>query len=254
MGKKGGKAHMKREAAPGFWPIHRKDFIWTIRPLPGPHPIHQSIPLVIMVREILGLAKTRKEAKKIVSQGKIHVDGRIIRDERFPVGLMDVVSIPEISENYRVVPSEKGLSLHQINAEEAKFKICRIENKRSLNNGNVELNLHDGRNLLIRVENPQKPEEDVYRTLDSLKIGIPKQEILEHVKLEKGMLATFADGSNIGKYGTVTLIEEQTGQKRKNFLITIQDEKGETFQTVLDYAFAVGGNKPKITLPSQEAQ
>jgi small subunit ribosomal protein S4e len=254
MGKKGGKAHLKREAAPGFWPIHRKEFMWTVRPTPGPHPIHQCIPLVIIVREVLGLAKTRKEAKKIVSQGKIHVDGRIIRDERFPVGLMDVVSIPEINKNYRVAPSEKGLILLSISEEEAKFKICRIENKKTLDKGNVELNLHDGRNMLISIENPQKPDEDIYDTFDSLKISIPEQEILEHLKLEKGMMASFADGNNIGRYGTVTSIEEQTGRKRKNFLITIQNENGETFQTVLNYAFAVGDKKLKISLTSKEAQ
>ncbi|MEM2969939.1 MAG: S4 domain-containing protein, partial [Candidatus Bathyarchaeia archaeon] len=84
MGKKGGKGHLKREAAPGFWPIHRKKYVWTIKPLPGPHPIHQCLPLTLVVREILGLAKTRREAKKIVSQGKILVDGRIIHNERFP--------------------------------------------------------------------------------------------------------------------------------------------------------------------------
>jgi small subunit ribosomal protein S4e len=206
-----------------------------------------------MIREVLGLAKTRKEAKKIVSQGKVLIDGRVIRDERFSIGLMDVVSIPEINVNYRVVPSEKGLILHPIKEEEVKFKICRIENKKTLDKGNVELNLHDGRNLLVRVENPQKPDEDVFNTFDTLKIGIPEQEILEHVKLAKGSMAAFTDGSNIGKYGTVTSIEEQTGQKRKNFLITIQDEKGETYQTVLNYAFAVGDKKLKIALPTQEA-
>jgi small subunit ribosomal protein S4e len=253
MGKKGGKAHLKREAAPGFWPIHRKEFMWTPKPTPGSHSIHQCMPLVIIAREVLGLAKTRKEAKKIVSQGKIHVDGRIIRDERFPVGLMDVVSIPEIGKNYRVAPSEKGLILLPISEEEAKFKICRIENKRTLDKGNVELNLHDGRNMLVRVENPRKPDEDAYNTLDSLRISVPDQEILEHLKLEKGMTACFVDGNNVGRYGTVASIEEQTGQKRKKFLVTIQDENEETFQTILSYAFAVGDSKPKISLASKEA-
>ncbi len=254
MGKKGGKAHLKREASPGFWPIHRKELMWTVKPTSGPHPIHQCIPLVIMIREVLGLAKTRNEAKKIVSQGKIVVDGKTVRDERFPVGLMDVVSIPEIKQNYRAVPSEKGLTLHSISEDEAKFKICRIENKKTLGKGNVELNLHDGRNLQVKVQSAQKPEEDVYKTFNSLKISVPEQEILEQLKLEKGSLAVFADGNNVGKYGTVTSIVEQTGQKRKNFLITIQNEKGEAYQTILKYAFAVGDKKLKITLPAKEAQ
>jgi len=254
MGKKGGKAHLKREAAPAFWPIHRKELMWTVKPSSGPHPIHQCIPLVIMVREVLGLAKTRNEVKKIVSQGKIVVDGRVIRDERFPVGLMDIISIPEVKQTYRVVPSEKGLILHPIDKDEAKFKICRIENKKTLDRGNVELNLHDGRNLMVSVKSAQKPEEDVYTTFNTLKVSVPEQEILEQLKLEKGSLAIFADGKNVGKYGTVTSIVKQTGQKQKNFLITIQNEKGESYQTILKYAFAVGDKRLKITLPAKEAQ
>ncbi|MCW4020111.1 MAG: 30S ribosomal protein S4e [Candidatus Bathyarchaeota archaeon] len=254
MGKKGGSVHLKREAAPDFWPIHRKEFTWAVRPRPGPHPVHQCVPLVVVVREVLGLARTRKEAKKIISQGKILVDGKVRRDERFPAGLMDVVSIPELAKHYRILPSEKGLFLHPIGEDEAKFKMCRIENKRTVNKGHVEINLHDGRNILIHIENPQNPEEDAYRTMDTLKINIPDQEIVEHLKFGKGMLASFVDGNNIGKHGTITSIEEQTGQKRRNFLVTIKDAEGETFQTILNYTFVVGEKAPSISLPGTEDQ
>jgi small subunit ribosomal protein S4e len=254
MGKQGGSGHLKREASPDFWPIHRKEFTWAVKPRPGPHPIHQSIPLTIIVREVLGLAKTRKEAKKIISQGKIIVDGKIRRDERFPTGLMDVISIPEIKKNYRVLPSEKGLFLHPISKKEAKFKMCRIEDKKILKNGHIEVNLHDGRNILIHVENPQNPAEDVYKSLDTLKISIPNQELIEHLRLGESMLASFVDGRNIGKYGTITSIEEQTGQKRRNFLVTIKDEEEKEFQTILDYAFVVGDKTPRISLPSTGGQ
>jgi len=254
MGKKGGSVHMKRETSPAFWPIHRKEYAWIVKPSPGSHPIHRCLPLIVIVRDMISLAKTRREAKKIISQGKIFVDGKVRRDERYPAGLMDVVSIPEINENYRVVPSEKGLTLHRIDEDEAKFKICRIENKRTLDGGHVTLSLHDGRNILIRVEDPRKPEEDVYRTLDTLKISIPEQEILEHLRLEKGMLALFVDGNNIGKYGSIKAIEEQTGQKRKNFLISIEDENGTSYQTILDYAFVIGNQEPIISLPGKEVK
>jgi len=254
MGKKGGKGHMKRQAAPGFWPIHRKEFAWAVRPSAGPHPIHQSIPLVLVVREMLGLAKTRSEAKKVISQGQIMVDGRVRRDERYPTGLMDVVSLPEIGANYRVLPSEKGLILRPITEEEAKFKLCRIEDKKTLDKGQVEINLHDGRNLLVKVANPKDPAEDVYETLDTLKIGISDQEVLEHLKLGKEILAAFVEGSNKGKYGTITSIEEQTGQKRRRFLVTVRDEKGQSYQTILDYAVVVGDKTARISLPSLEGQ
>jgi len=252
MGKKGGSLHLKREASPAFWPIHRKEFTWAVRPRPGPHPTNRCVPLVLIVREILGLAETRKEARKIISQGKIKVDGRVRRDDRFPAGLMDVISIPDLKMNYRVLPSEKGLSLHPIDEKEAGFKLCRIENKTTIRGGHIQLNLHDGRNILVKVEDPRNPEEDRYRTLDTLMISIPDQEIIEHLRLEEGMSAILIDGKNIGKRGVISSIEEQPGRKRRRLLVNIEDEEGKTYQSILDYAFVIGDKTPRISLPTTE--
>lgn len=252
MGKKGGSLHLKREASPAFWPIHRKKFTWTVKPRPGPHPINRCIPLLLIIRDLLGLAETRKEARKIISQGMVVVDGRVRRDDRFPAGLMDVISIPEIKMNYRILPFKKGLGLHPIDEKESSYKLCRIENKTTVKNGHIQLNLHDGRNILIRVKDPRKPEEDVYRTLDTLMISIPEQEIIEHLPLKEGMMAILVGGKNIGKYGTISSIEEQAGMKRRRALVNIKDEKGETYQSILDYVFVIGDEKPRISLPTME--
>jgi len=251
MGKMGASKHLKREVAPKFWPIHRKEYHWVVKPRPGPHPISQCIPLAVLVRDMLGHAKTRAEAKKIISQGKIRVDGKIRRDDLFPAGLMDVVSIPDIRKDFRIVPSEKGLILNPINEGEADFKLCRIESKTTVNNGHVQLNLHDGRNLLIRVNDPRNPGEDKYRTLDALKIKLDDQSILECLNLDEGMYAMFAGGKNIGKFGRIVSIDEK-GQERRRSLATIEDEKGEKYQTTLDYVFVVGDEKPRISLPKLE--
>jgi len=236
---------LKREASPAFWPIHRKRFTWAVKPRSGPHPINRCIPLVIIVREILGLAETRKEARKIISQGKIEVDGKVRRDDRFPAGLMDVISIPEIKANYRILPLERGLSLVPIDEKEAGFKLCRIENKTALRGGHIQLNLHDGKNILIRVE-------DHYQTLDTLMISIPDQEIIEHLRLEEGMSAILIDGKNIGKHGIISSIEKQSGRKRRNLLVNIKDEDGKVYQSILDYAFVIGDETSRISLPETE--
>ncbi|MEM2111465.1 MAG: 30S ribosomal protein S4e [Candidatus Bathyarchaeia archaeon] len=252
MGRKGGRGHLKREASPKFWSIHKKEFTWTVKPIPGPHPLQQSIPLQIILREMLGFAKTRNEVKKILSQGKIFVDGKARYDEHFSAGLMDVISIPEIKKYYRLQPSEKGLLLHSITEEESKFKLCRIENKSTLANGHIQLNLHDGRNIMLRLENSQGSTDDVYQTLDTLKISLPNQEILEHLKLESGMSALIIGGKNIGKHGTIISIDERPEQKRREHLVTIQDEREQTFQTTLDYIFVIGDKTPRISLLGME--
>jgi len=249
VGKKGGRRHLKRKPAPQFWPIHRKEAIWTVKPNAGPHRISRCIPLTLVLRDMLGVAKTKGEAKTIIYEEKIMVDGKIQREELFPTGLMDVVSIPTVEKWYRVLPNEKGLFFHPISKDEAAIKLCRIENKTVLNGGNVQLNLHDGRNLLVKVKDPKKPEEDVFQTLGTLKISLPNQEILGHMKLAEGSLALIVDGKNAGKHGKIVAIEQRPRQKRRNSLVTVEDEKGNRFQTTVDYVFVIGDKQPHITLP-----
>jgi len=249
VGKKGGRRHLKRKPAPEFWPIHRKEAIWTVKPNAGPHPISRCIPLTLVLRDALGVAKTRSEVKTIMHEEKIMVDGKVQREELFPAGLMDVVSILDMEKWYRVLPHEKGLFFHPINKDEASFKLCRIENKTVLTEGNVQLNLHDGRNLLVKVKDPNKPEEDVFHTLDTLKIGLPNQEVLGHMKLAESVPALIVGGKNAGKHGKIVAIERRSNQKRKNSLVTIEDERGNRFQTTVDYIFVIGDKQPHISLP-----
>ena len=65
MTKKGKSRTQKRLAAPKYWPIKRKAKKFTVASLPAPHPTKDSLPLLIIVRDILKLAETSKEAKYI---------------------------------------------------------------------------------------------------------------------------------------------------------------------------------------------
>lgn len=248
MGRKGQSSGLKRKPAPRFWPIHRKEFTWVVKPSPGPHSLENCMPLAIIVRDVLGFAKTRKEAKTIVSQGKVYVDGVIRRKDDFPIGLMDVISIPDVGRDLRVLPSYKGLILNQINKEEAKFKLCRIEDKTIVSNGHVQLHFHDGSNMLIKVADSKNQKEDVYETLDTLKISLPERQIFEYTKMKEKVFAIITGGKNIGKYGKIVEIEKAEGKKLKNALVTIEDEKGNRYQTILNFVFAIGETQPLISL------
>lgn len=249
MGRKGERKHLKRKPAPRIWPIHRKEAVWTLRPNPGSHPLSRCMPLTLIVRDMLKFAKTGKEAKKIISQEKIKVDGKVQREERFPVGLMDVISIPDAEKVYRVLPSGKGLFFHSFEPDETEFKLCRIEDKTVVKGGHVQLNLHDGTSMLVRVNAPKKPKEDVYQTLDMLKLSIPGREPLGHMKLAVGAPAIIIGGKNVGKHGKITAIEEKPDQKRRELLVTIEDKNGNKFQTILDFIFVLGDTEPSISLP-----
>jgi len=249
VGKKGGKRHLKRKPAPAFWSIHRKEAVWIVKPDAGRHPIERSLPLALVLREMLGLARTRSEVKVILSQGNVRVDGNVEKEELLPTGLMDVISISGVERSYRVLPSEKGLSLHSVSKDEAGFKLCRVEDKTILKGGSVQLNLHDGRNIMIKVKDVSNPEEDVFNTLDTVKIDLPSQEIMGHFKLVEGMPALIVAGKNIGKQGKIVAVEKREVQKRRKALVTIEDARGSRFQTTSEYVFVVGDVKSHISLP-----
>jgi small subunit ribosomal protein S4e len=147
------------------------------------------------------------------------------------------------------LPSAKGLILHQIDKEEASFKLCRIEDKTVVENGHVQINLNDGSNISVKVADAKNPQEDVYTTLETLKMNLPEKQISEHVKMKEGSFAIITGGKNIGKYGKIVEIEKTKAKKRRNAFVTMEDAKGNRYQTILDFVFAVGDAKPLISLP-----
>ena len=248
MGRKGGSRHLKRMPAPDFWPIKTKEFQWTVRPKPGPHPRERCIPLSTVLRDYLHLARTARETRLILSQGRVKVDGRFRRDERYPVGLMDVLDISGSKKAYRVMPAKgKGLTLVEAAQNTRGYKICKIDDKRTVAHGHVQLGLHDGRNILVKVQNPTTPAEDVYSTGSCLQIELPSQKILKQVGMVEGTYALVTAGENMGRHGNISHIEP--GTSTRPAIVEIKDGKGVTFRTISDYVFVVGETTPMIELP-----
>lgn len=249
MGKKGKVGRLKRKAAPRFWPIHRKEAVWIVRPSSGPHSLEKCLPLSLVLRDILKVAETRKEAKKIISQGKVYVDGKVRRKDDFPVGLMDVLSMPELKKFYRILPSHKGLFHHLISEEEASFKLARVEGKTLVKNGIPQIALHDGSTLFATSGESEGSKEIVYETFDTVKLGLPGKEVLGKMKTKKGNMAIITGGKNIGKKGKIIEIEKTVAKKRRNALVVVEDNKGSRYQTILDFVFSIGEAKSLISLP-----
>ncbi len=247
MGRKGGRKHLKREKAPRSWPIHPKETQWAVRPSPGPHAQRTCLPLSVLMRDVLGYSKSTRESKIILAQKRVIVDGRIRRDHKFPTGLMDVVELPDAKVRYRILPIVgRGLRALQIPKDEAEAKLCRIENKTSLTKGQVQLNLHDGRSIVVPVQDPRNPREDIYKTRDTLRIAIPDQRILNHVKFAEGAYAIVTSGRNLGRHGKIITIEQSTAARTATAVV--EDPSGDRFETIADYLFVVGDEKPMIKI------
>ncbi|MBW2979107.1 30S ribosomal protein S4e [Candidatus Woesearchaeota archaeon] len=225
-----GEKHVKRLAAPRTWPIARRKHIWIIKPLAGKHPLDRGLPLLVILRDLLGYAKTRHEAKKIVNAGEVLVDGVKAKDLKMIVGLMDVLEFPKLNEAYRVVINPKGkLHLIRIDAGEKNKKLCKVVGKKKVKSGKMQLNGFDGRNFLY--------DGDV-KVGDSLLIELPSQKVLEHFKLEKGVVVYLTGGKHIGMLGKVEGVD-------KEIKLVVGDEVIETDK---QFVFVVGKEKPAITL------
>ena len=235
--------HLKRLNAPRTLQLHRKEEKWTVRVSPGPHPLDQSIPLGLVVREYLDLADTLHETKSIIANGEILVDGIIRKSHKFPCGLMDVISIPKIKNDYRILYNRRGkLTLVPISTKDATWKLCRIENKTIIKGKKVQLNLHDGRNKVVT--------KDEYKTGDVLKITFKDQKIEDNFKFEKGTVSMVIGGSHVGEVANIDDIEVIASS---NPNLTKMRGKSN-FSTLQDYVFPIGKDKPIIELPEVKIQ
>jgi len=222
--------HLRRLNAPKSWPIKRKSNKYLKRPNPGAHPIKLGIPMTILLRDILEVAKSNKEVKKILYNKEILVDQRRVKDPKFIVGLFDTITL--LKDNYRVmIGKNKKLSVIEIKGEESKLKLSKVTGKTKIK-GKTQLNLFDSRNILI--------DKDDYKTADSVLIDLPKQTIKEHIKFDKGVSVVLTGGKHMGDQGT---IEDISSNK-----IIYKNKEGEKIETLKKYAFVVGKQKPLIKI------
>ncbi len=243
MAKKGQSRHLKRYAAPRALRLPRKSFPWMVKPSPGPHPREGSLPLRLLLRDYLSLARTAREADRILAGGQVLVDGRVRRNPKFPAGLMDVVQLPTLNQNYRVLLDHRGrLTLHGIDQAETSSKLCKVTRKDIVRGKRVQLSFHDGKTLV--------GDFDEFKLGDGVKLALPELKVLERFPFEKGATALVTGGKNVSKVGTITDVK-LVGGTQPNIVTLKADD--ETFQAPEHYIFVVGKEKPAISLQKATA-
>jgi len=230
-----GSKKLKRQMAPLFWGITRKSkrFVITVRP--GSHPKNNSIPTAVFLRDTLKIVTTLREAKSVIYGGKVSVDGVKRKSLHHSIGLMDVVELENIPDVYRLVPQDgKVLKPLKIDQSEKTKKLSKVTSKTSIKDGKTQLGFHDGRSII---------SDTAINVGDSCLIEIPKQKILDVVKLEQGCQAIIIRGVNAGQIGTVDKIEEGTFSLPRRVLLAFGERK---IQIPTDMIMVVGKNKPVI--------
>lgn len=237
MAKKGQKRHQKRLSDPANLRLPRKTAPWVVKPAPGPHSANECLPLSVLVRDYLGFARTFREVRKILSDGQVQVDGRTRRDPKFPIGLMDVVRIPEIDGNWRLIFDRKGrLVPYEIPEEETKFKLCKVVGKNMVKDERIQISFHDGRASVGDFEKMALG--------DVLKLALKDGEVIDHLSLEKGKLAFVTGGGNVGRFGVIS----EMGEAPPFEMVTLDAGDG-SFSVPKDHIFVIGSKEPAISLP-----
>jgi small subunit ribosomal protein S4e len=235
----------KRYMMPKVWRLPVKTHYWAPTPKPGPHPRDQCIPLQVIVRDMLGYAETAREAKRIIKSGKVMVDKKARLEECFPVGLNDTVEFPDIKKYFRVDVGPRGIFLAEAKAEDAGAKVCRIEGKTAVKGGKVQLNMHDGRNIIIK-------DPKAYKCFDSVLISLPDQKILKHFPFAKGAPAVIIAGRNVGSRGKIKAIKDRKNMQEKS-TVTIQTDKKD-IETLKGYAMVGEVTAAAAKKPSKAAK
>ncbi len=228
--------HMKRLAAPRTWPLKRKVSVWVTKQSAGAHSLEESMSAVTVLRDMIGACDTAREAKRIIGNREMFVDGKAVKNPKMPVGFMDVISLPKMNQSYRMLLTDKGkLTLVPVDESEAAWELCRIENKTVIKGGKFQLNLSGGRNIVL--------DKNDYKCGDSLKVEFNGQKVLGNFPLAEGATVMISEGSQAGSIKTVKAVEITRNVSDNIVLFT------DGTETVMNNCFVIGKDKSEVKLP-----
>ncbi len=228
--------HMKRLAMPRSWAIPRKTHVWATKQSPGAHPIEESMPAGMVLRDMLKVCDTAREAKKIVANRDMIVNGKKVKDVKMPIGIMDSIVIPKMNICCRMLLTGKGkLTTVPISEEESKWILCRVENKTRVAGGKLQLNLSNGRNVLL--------DANQYKTGDSVKLNLESNEIIGSYPLAENATVLIINGRHAGKVETVEAVSISSASSAN--IVSFKNK----YETVKENVFVIGTGKSEITLP-----
>ena len=232
-----GSKKLKRQMAPQFWGITRKDKRFVITVKPGPHKKNYAVPTAVFLRDMLKIVTSLREAKAAIYSGKVKIDGVTRKSLHHAIGLMDVIELENVSDIYRLVPTEeKLLKPIKIKESEKIKKLVRATSKTTINKGKLQIGFHDGRSIIS--------DSDV-SVGDTCLIQIPDQKILEVIKLEPGCQGLVTRGVNAGQIGKIETIEEGTFILPKRVVVILGERK---IEIPADIIMSVGKEEPVIQL------
>jgi len=227
MSKKGGSRHIKRLAASKYLKVNRKVSKFVTKPNPGRHSLEESIALITFMKERLS-NMTAREAKKVLKSGSVLVNGKVVKEQKFPIGFGDIIYLKPENAYYRVTAGKYGVfSVEKINEDEAKKSILKVVGKYTAKKGKIMLKLHNGSTI--------EGNNDI-KLNDSIVLANGKIEKV--LKFEEGAKCLVYKGIHAPEAGRIEKINKSN--MLMDSTVEIKPEKGERFITTVSNIIVVG--------------
>lgn len=180
--------HQTRQQLTTKIPLPRKGTKYIAR---ASSHLKDSVPVLIAVRDMLKLARTAKEVNEMLKLNLLKINGKLVRDYHTSIKLFDILEAGKkyklsLTENHRFILNE---------TKEDKI-LAEVINKKLVQNGKIQLNLHNGYNVITK---------DKINVGDSVYISFDGK-ITKHIPFEQGSSVFVMTGKHAGKTGKVELI------------------------------------------------
>ena len=229
------RRHLKRHSMPTSWPVQRKLITFTTRPNPGSMKREYVLALVVLLRDVLKVVHTTKEAKYVVNNGLITVNSKVAKDIKMPVGIFDCVEIKKTGQKISVVFDTYG-KVKVIETSQT-TRLVKVSNKTLIKGGKYQVNGQNGVNVVVDEKGAKKIETNSTVLIDS------KQNISKVLPLEEKSKVYIVGGKYVGLFGEVTSIIKYNGVAPDK--VTVKTQDGE-HTTALKYCFVVDEFKGRV--------
>ncbi len=217
MANKGSSGYIKRLYAPKYFDIHRKEHKYVVKQNPGRHSLQKSVALSLIIRK-LAITSTRFESDKVIKGGLVGVNGNVVKETKFPVGLNDMITVGP--ESYTIGINERGQISINKGEKSGKLQIYKIIGKYKSRGNQIMLRLHDGSAVKGKAE---------MNVNDS--VAVSQGKISKVIKLDAGSKCEVIDGVHVGIFGTIREIGKGDMHKQKS--VKVEPQKGEAFETLV---------------------
>lgn len=205
---------------PTTWPVPRKGKRKRFIAVPS-HAINKGISILFLLRDVLKIVKTRKEANYMTLNGIVKINNHVRKDVNFPVQVFDTLNLspkdssadPEKANlNYRLEIVNKKFSLVEISAKDAERKIVKIIGKKILGVDKIQMNLDDGQNFLTK---------EKFSVGDSIILNTKKDKIEKILPLKEGAKIEIITGKHAGEKGELSGFKELV--RGRDYIVKLGD-------------------------------